>query len=62
MIAQPSTEMFENILALELRRTFIKISNTPQNCIWVEAESQRIGNINIPIEFLNKCKQHRICW
>ncbi len=54
MIAQPSTEMFENILALELRQALIKISNTPQNCIWVEAESQRIGNINIPIEFFKQ--------
>ena len=39
--AQPSQEMFENILALELYR---KSNHT----IWLEDESQRIGVLNIP--------------
>jgi tRNA 2-selenouridine synthase len=39
--AQPTQEMFENILALELHRK----SN---NKIWMEDESQRIGILNIP--------------
>ncbi|MBS4066016.1 MAG: tRNA 2-selenouridine(34) synthase MnmH [Chitinophagaceae bacterium] len=41
---QPTQEMFENKLALELH----KISN--QECVWVEDESQRIGDVNIPIQ------------
>lgn len=41
MPQQPKQEMFENILALEL----MKKANAP---IWVEDESQRIGNLNIP--------------
>ncbi|HEX8334232.1 MAG TPA: tRNA 2-selenouridine(34) synthase MnmH [Segetibacter sp.] len=45
--AQPSPEMFENKLAIEL----MKAGNTSTETIWLEDESQRIGNINIPIEF-----------
>ncbi len=40
---QPTQEMFENKLALELR----KYENTPET-IWLEDESQRIGEVNIP--------------
>jgi len=40
-IPQPSQEMFENNLALEL---FSK----KENIIWIEDESQRIGNVNLP--------------
>lgn len=40
-IPQPSQEMFENKLALEL----LKNEN---NTIWLEDESQRIGHVNIP--------------
>jgi tRNA 2-selenouridine synthase len=43
---QPSQEHFENILALEL---FLNSGN--QNKIWLEAESQRLGLINIPFSF-----------
>lgn len=40
--AQPSPEMFENTLALALH-------NIPDgNSIWLEDESRRIGNINMP--------------
>ncbi|HVZ55097.1 MAG TPA: hypothetical protein VG870_00440, partial [Chitinophagaceae bacterium] len=42
--AQPSQEMFENRLALALRRH----SEAP--VIWLEDESQRIGDLNIPHE------------
>jgi tRNA 2-selenouridine synthase len=60
MPVQPSQEMFENMLALELRKKSIRsennesskatdspfaIDNSP---IWLEDESQRIGQINIP--------------
>ena len=40
---QPSQEMFENLLALELH-----IKQTNNESFWLEDESQRIGNINIP--------------
>jgi tRNA 2-selenouridine synthase len=43
---QPGQEMFENLLALELRKT---VGQFPQNQpIWLEDESQRIGLVNIP--------------
>jgi tRNA 2-selenouridine synthase len=43
-LPQPSQEMFENKIALSL------YENSKQNInpIWIEDESQRIGNINIP--------------
>jgi tRNA 2-selenouridine synthase len=37
---QPTQEMFENILVLQLSRQ--------KNAFWVEDESQRIGRLNIP--------------
>jgi tRNA 2-selenouridine synthase len=43
MPKQPTQEMFENLLSQEL----IKKSNKG-NPIWLEDESQRIGNLNIP--------------
>jgi tRNA 2-selenouridine synthase len=46
MPPQPSQEMFENSLALELSRVS-SILNPGQH-IWVEDESQRIGAVNIP--------------
>lgn len=62
MPPQPTQEMFENILAQELRRlaTFsLQPANTTtenyewqtSGCIWVEDESQRIGHVNIPGDF-----------
>lgn len=44
MPQQPSQEMFENKLAVELSTAFQQ-----QLPIWVEDESQRIGDVNIPI-------------
>jgi tRNA 2-selenouridine synthase len=41
---QPTQEMFENYLALEL------INIKEHSCIWLEDESQRIGLVNIPHE------------
>lgn len=47
-VALPTQEMFENKLAIELHKHQDK-------CIWIEDESQRIGNINIPTNiFLQK--------
>ena len=45
MPPQPTQEMFENILGMELKEL---IEKDPLQQIWIEDESQRIGNINIP--------------
>jgi tRNA 2-selenouridine synthase len=50
MPPQPSQELFENKLALELHRK-------ANRCIWVEDESQRIGDVNIPIVLWKKWRQ-----
>lgn len=47
---QPTQEMFENKLAVELLTTKI---NQPNKTIWLEDESQRIGSVNIPQLFWN---------
>lgn len=43
MPAQPSQEMFENILAMELHQ-----KSGRNQAIWMEDESQRIGTVNVP--------------
>ncbi|MDE3251666.1 MAG: tRNA 2-selenouridine(34) synthase MnmH [Bacteroidota bacterium] len=57
---QPSQEMFENLLAAELYRIMEKRKQEAEDagkeltkdilskCIWLEDESQRIGEVNIP--------------
>lgn len=45
---QPSQEMFENLLAKSIAR-----SKAQGNAIWIEDESQRIGNLQIPMPFWN---------
>ncbi len=54
MPPQPSQEMFENLLALQLHR----VSPQANNPAWIEDESQRIGLVNIPATFfrLMRCK------
>lgn len=47
---QPSQEQFENLLALGLYRFSTQSAPT----LWLEFESQRIGNINIPLNFFNQ--------
>ena len=47
---QPSAEMFENQLAFSL---FALTKDDPLHRIWLEDESQRIGDINMPIELWN---------
>jgi tRNA 2-selenouridine synthase len=46
MHPQPSQEMFENLLAWEL----LPMIHAGACEIWVEDESQRIGNLNIPMD------------
>jgi tRNA 2-selenouridine synthase len=52
---QPTQEMFENVLAMELRK------NTPltthHSPIWLEDESQRIGTVNIPNDLWNNMRR-----
>ena len=50
-VAQPSQEMFENLLAASLQQAAIE-----HKIIWVENESQRIGNLNIPGNFFKKMR------
>lgn len=74
---QPSQEMFENILGMELRKQLAVGSsqfdrgNIPTDCppqtancqlatasrIWLEDESQRIGQVNIPNEFWTQMRK-----
>lgn len=53
MPAQPSSEQFENDLALMLYRLS---ENYPEKCIWLEGENSRIGGINLPHLFFNQMK------
>jgi tRNA 2-selenouridine synthase len=46
-IPQPSQEQFENLLAGELH----ELNRKGPSPIWVEGESQRIGNVNLPMGF-----------
>ena len=52
MPPQPTQEMFENKLALELAAYAVEAGQEDQSSpstIWLEDESQRIGNLNIPM-------------
>lgn len=49
---QPSQEMFENKLAMQLHLEMIELPEKKLNdTIWLEDESQRIGLVNIPNSF-----------
>ena len=51
---QPSQEMFENILAENLRRI-------PENeVIWMEDESRRIGHVNLPLTLWGKMLKSKV--
>jgi tRNA 2-selenouridine synthase len=59
---QPSQEMFENLLAGELKVRKLDISD---NChlpsvIWLEDESQRIGEVNIPTVFFRQMRTKKL--
>jgi tRNA 2-selenouridine synthase len=53
---QPSQELFENTLALYLYKTLKKITDNNES-IWLEDESQRIGDVNIPITFWKQMRE-----
>ena len=52
MPPQPSQEMFENRLALELYQAFRQ-----NKTVWLEDESQRIGHINLPADLWHRMRQ-----
>jgi len=62
MPGQPSQEHFENKLALSLYESSAHIMDTKGscNCLWIEDESQRIGDVNIPISFWNQMRTNNI--
>jgi tRNA 2-selenouridine synthase len=51
---QPTQEMFENMLAIELRKF------SGDEAVWIEDESQRIGDINLPQELWKKLRASHI--
>ncbi len=65
MPEQPGQEMFENILGCELRgvgceanlQTPTTDTQHPTSAIWLEDESQRIGQVNIPHELWKLMRQ-----
>ncbi|HEY6062584.1 MAG TPA: tRNA 2-selenouridine(34) synthase MnmH [Chitinophagaceae bacterium] len=70
---QPSQEMFENMLATELRRSVLSAelsvkdsANSPltirHSPIWLEDESQRIGLVNIPNDLWKNMRQSPVCF
>lgn len=54
MPLQPRQEMFENLLGTALLKTSVQF---PGKSIWLEDESQRIGNLNIPHELWLQMRQ-----
>ena len=62
MPLQPSQEMFENKLAVELFNKTTSLANnaniTP--IIYLEDESQRIGNLNIPLDIWKQMRNSRL--
>lgn len=56
MPAQPTQEMFENKLGMALHNAaqMLLQGNAAQQVIWMEDESQRIGDVNIPMIFLKQ--------
>lgn len=49
-IPQPSQEQFENLLAKKL---YELSENSPEQTIWIENESRRIGDVNLPDAFFH---------
>lgn len=54
MIPQPSQEMFENLLGVALQK------NSDSSLIWLEGESQRIGLVNIPLDFFKQMREAQL--
>lgn len=52
---QESSEQFENNLALKLLE--LSSGALKNKFIWLESESSRIGNVNLPFQFFNQMKE-----
>ena len=67
---QPSQEMFENMLAEALAVVSRPMENNTSNqqpvnsnaTIWIEDESQRIGNLQIPMPFWGNMRSSPVCF
>ncbi len=61
---QPSQEMFENLLAGELKRVDDQWQITDAadvtSFLWLEDESQRIGEVNIPTVFFSQMRKKQV--
>jgi len=71
MPAQPTQEMFENLLSIQLRtlryESNSSLNSNPQliidhSPIWLEDESQRIGLINIPNDLWQTMRRSPLCF
>ncbi len=68
MPLQPGQEMFENLLSCELRDVECEVNSQelttdtqhPTSAIWLEDESQRIGQVNIPHELWKVMRQSSV--
>jgi len=58
--AQPSQEMFENILANSLLQAKENTKNKSLSYIFIEDESQRIGSVNIPKPLFEQMRQQKV--
>ncbi len=57
---QPSQEMFENLLAEALVKAAAYCDNHKGKRIWLEDESQRIGDVNIPTVFYTQMRKQKL--
>lgn len=59
---QPTQEMFENLLAAALKKTVDEwqLAATPDPVLWLEDESQRIGEVNLPAAFFKQMRDKQI--
>ena len=55
---QPRQEMFENLLATQLSDKAVLL--TSEKVIWLEDESQRIGEVNIPTIFFKQMREKKV--
>jgi tRNA 2-selenouridine synthase len=61
MPLQPSQEMFENLLAVEIYR-LLQMPNIQETGIWMEDESQRIGDLVIPNALWQQMRKAPLCF
>jgi tRNA 2-selenouridine synthase len=53
---QPGVEQVENNLAIKIKNTKFQLSSSENKWVWVENESRRIGNVNLPVAFYDNLK------